>query len=79
MKAFLLKQGLWDAMKLKSELPATVMDEDLKEVMEKAHSTMTLCVGDKALREVVKETTTRAVWDRLESLYMVKPWQINCT
>ncbi|KAL8523239.1 hypothetical protein ACS0TY_013272 [Phlomoides rotata] len=41
-------------------------------MMEKAHIAIILCLGDKALREVSKELTAKGVWDKLESLYMVK-------
>jgi len=42
------------------------------EVLRKAYSTIILCLGDKALREVARETTAIGVWDKLESLCMVK-------
>ncbi|MCI60748.1 cytochrome P450, partial [Trifolium medium] len=31
-----------------------------------------LCLGDKVLREVAKETNTAAMWTKLDSLYMTK-------
>ena len=40
--------------------------------MEKAHSAIILCLGDRALREVAREKTAAAIWTKLENLYMTK-------
>ncbi|KAL8466761.1 hypothetical protein ACS0TY_035710 [Phlomoides rotata] len=75
MKALLVHQGLADALKDDSssdeEESSSVAVERVK-MMEKAHSAIILCLGDKVLREVSKESTAKGVWDKLESLYMVK-------
>lgn len=41
----------------------------------KAHSALILSLGDKALREVSKERTTKVVWDNLKEHYMRKFFQ----
>ncbi|KAL8552053.1 hypothetical protein ACS0TY_000932 [Phlomoides rotata] len=75
MKALLVHQGLADALKDDSssdEEESSSTQAERAKMMEKAHSAIILCLGDKALREVSKESTARGVWDKLESLYMVK-------
>jgi hypothetical protein len=39
---------------------------------EKAHSTILLCMSDEVIIEVVVESTTLRLWQKLESLYMTK-------
>ncbi|GKA83197.1 retrovirus-related pol polyprotein from transposon TNT 1-94 [Tanacetum coccineum] len=41
-------------------------------LMKKAYSTLILCLGDRVLREVTKETTIAGIWTKLTSLYMTK-------
>ena len=38
----------------------------------KALSAIQLCLSNEVLREVVKDTTSKGIWEKLESLYMVK-------
>ncbi|GJR18915.1 hypothetical protein Tco_0967442 [Tanacetum coccineum] len=40
--------------------------------MKKAYSSLILCLGDRVLREVTKETTVAVIWMKLTSLYMTK-------
>ena len=40
--------------------------------MKKAYSTLILCLGDRVLREVTKETSDAGIWTKLTSLYMTK-------
>ena len=42
------------------------------EIMAKAHSVVVLCLGDKVLREVAKETTAAGILTKLENLYLTK-------
>ncbi|KAL8494415.1 hypothetical protein ACS0TY_025285 [Phlomoides rotata] len=68
VKALLIHQGLGAA--LRKEEPSDKGKgkiEDLDEIQEKAHSMIILCLGDKALREVSKETTAVGVWEKLEN------------
>ncbi|KAD4178745.1 hypothetical protein E3N88_27336 [Mikania micrantha] len=62
MSALLVHQGLVDALKGEIGLPAGMSDADKKLLMEKAHSAIILCLGDRVLREVSKETTVASVW-----------------
>ncbi|GKB47608.1 zinc finger, CCHC-type containing protein [Tanacetum coccineum] len=41
-------------------------------LMKKAYNTLILCLGDRVLREVTKETTVAGIWTKLTSLYMTK-------
>jgi len=59
-------------LKGESSLPATMSEKEKNDLIEKAKSTIILCLGDKALREVVREPTTATIWLKLESLYMTK-------
>ena len=43
-----------------------------EEIDSKALSVIQLCLSNEVLREVVKENTTKGIWEKLESLYMVK-------
>lgn len=73
MKALLVQQGLADAIKSETEFVKAIAAEDKrKEMKEKAHSAIILCLSDKVLREVSKEETAAAVWTKLESFYMTK-------
>ena len=76
MKALLIQQGLADAIKSKSPVIEEGVDEKVaakkREIWEKAHSAIVLCLGGKVLREVAKETTAMGVWAKLETLYMTK-------
>lgn len=76
MKALLIKQGLGSTLVKKSDKASGKEKEDKVEeqalINEKAHSMIILCLGDKALREVSKETTAMEVWEKLDSLFAVK-------
>ncbi|MCI81738.1 cytochrome P450, partial [Trifolium medium] len=39
---------------------------------DKAVSAIILCLGDKVLREVARETSAVLLWTKLDSLYMTK-------
>nr|GFA48164.1 retrovirus-related Pol polyprotein from transposon TNT 1-94 [Tanacetum cinerariifolium] len=39
---------------------------------KKAYSALILCLGDRVLREITKETTAVRIWKKLETLYMRK-------
>ncbi|KAL1564721.1 Integrase catalytic domain-containing protein [Salvia divinorum] len=77
MKAMLVHQGLADAIRGDSKEKGVVDGDERSafkkvEIMERAHSAIILCLSDKVLREVSKETTAAGVWLKLESLYMTK-------
>ena len=81
MRAMLIQQGLSDALSTgggksdeKEEKEAADEKEVAKkaEVIAKAHSAVVLCLGDKVLREVAKETTAAGILEKLEGLYLTK-------
>lgn len=72
MKALLIQQGLAEALKGEKGLSDKLSESQRDELMEKAHSAIILCLFDKVLRDVSRETTTAGVWAKLEQLYMTK-------
>jgi hypothetical protein len=72
MKALLVQQGLFKALKGKDALPESLTEDEKEEILEKAHSVIQLCLNNEVLREVVEEDTTTNLWLKLESLYMTK-------
>ncbi|KAL8509052.1 hypothetical protein ACS0TY_016302 [Phlomoides rotata] len=68
MKALLVHQGLADALKGDSGESSTTDGEESSsdaveraKMMEKANCTIILCLSDKTLREVSKESTVKGV------------------
>ncbi|GKB45368.1 zinc finger, CCHC-type containing protein [Tanacetum coccineum] len=53
-------------------LPADMKAGEKAALMKKAYSTLILCLRDRVLREVTKETTVAGIWTKLTSLYMTK-------
>jgi len=53
-------------------LPVTMSLAEKIEMVNKARSAIVLCLGDKDLRDVVKEPIAASMWSKLESLYMTK-------
>ena len=47
-----------------------INQRERNEMLDKAHNTIILSLGDKVLREVSKETPAARLWTKLESLYM---------
>jgi len=52
--------------------PMGVSDEEWKKLDRKAKSTIQLCVLDSILFNVLGEATTKALWDKLGTLYQSK-------
>ena len=44
----------------------------MEEIDVKAKATITLCLSDEVLYNVLNEDTAAEMWNRLESLYMTK-------
>ncbi|GJU17302.1 hypothetical protein Tco_1145268 [Tanacetum coccineum] len=76
MKALLEQHGLAAALK---ELPAAIIAAYDNVIQKKAFSALILCLGDRVLREITKETTAAGIWKKLETLYMTKSLTIVCT
>ena len=78
MRAMLIQQGLSAALETEKEKETAAVDLDEKavakraEIAAKAHSVVVLCLGDKVLREVAKETTAAGILKKLENLYLTK-------
>jgi len=53
-------------------LPVTMSSVEKTEMVDKAMSVVVLCLEDKVLREVTKESAATSMWSKLESLYMTK-------
>ncbi|GJY04181.1 hypothetical protein Tco_0370121 [Tanacetum coccineum] len=69
MKALLEQQGLTVTFE---ELPAaTIMTYD-NVIQKKAFCTLILCLGDRVLRKITKETTATGMRKKLETLYITK-------
>lgn len=67
MRALLIQPGLADALQGDKGFSDKISDTQKKEIMGKAHSAIILCLTDKVLREVAKETTAAGVWTKLSS------------
>jgi len=52
--------------------PTGVSNEEWKKLDQKAKSTIRLCVSDSVLLNVSGEATTKALWDKLGTLYQSK-------
>ncbi|GKC36823.1 retrovirus-related pol polyprotein from transposon TNT 1-94, partial [Tanacetum coccineum] len=51
-------------------LPVDMEAQTKAELTKKAHSAVILCLGNKVLREVTRETTTSEVWSKLKTFDM---------
>ena len=67
MRALLVQQGLWKALKGKDALPAMLSDEEKEDLLVQAHSAIQLSLADEVLREIVDEDTAARLWFKLES------------
>ncbi|GKB47167.1 retrovirus-related pol polyprotein from transposon TNT 1-94 [Tanacetum coccineum] len=69
MRALLIQHECEVALEV---LPVDMEAQTKAELNKKAHSAVILCLGNKVLREVTRETTAAEVWSKLETLYMTK-------
>jgi len=69
MTAILSTLGIKDAI-YGREVDAEMTDKKWKEMDDKALSTIQLCLSDATLQEVLSETTTMGLWNKLEETYM---------
>ncbi|KAL8529954.1 hypothetical protein ACS0TY_007139 [Phlomoides rotata] len=72
MKALMVHLGLGSALESNEGQESSTTVAKKIEILEKAHSAIILCLGDKPLREVSKGKTAIDVWRKLESLYQSK-------
>ncbi|GJZ62217.1 hypothetical protein Tco_0618354 [Tanacetum coccineum] len=69
MRALMVQQGCDAALET---LPANMEAGEKAALMKKAYSTLILCLEDRVLQEVAKETAAARIWTKLTSLYMTK-------
>ncbi|GKE38555.1 retrovirus-related pol polyprotein from transposon TNT 1-94 [Tanacetum coccineum] len=69
MRSLMVQHGCDVALET---LPVDMKAGETDALMKKAYSTLILCLGDRVLREVTKETTATGIWTKLTSLYMTK-------
>ncbi|GJY86231.1 retrovirus-related pol polyprotein from transposon TNT 1-94 [Tanacetum coccineum] len=69
MRTLMVQHGCDAALET---LPADMKAGEKAALMKKAYSTLILCLGDRVLREVTKETSVVGIWTKLTSLYMTK-------
>jgi hypothetical protein len=62
MEAVLIQQKCEKALKGEGVLPVTMSWAEKTEMVDKARSVIVLCLGDKVLREVAKESTIHQVY-----------------
>ena len=72
MEAVLIHQKCEKDLKGESVLPVTMSRAEKTKMVDKARSSIILCIGDKVLRDVAKEPTAESMWSKSESLYMTK-------
>nr|GEV80353.1 retrovirus-related Pol polyprotein from transposon TNT 1-94 [Tanacetum cinerariifolium] len=65
MRALLVQQGCAVALEGKDKFPKDTKEEVKKEIMAKAHFAILLSVTDEVLREVVDQTASSELWDKL--------------
>ncbi|KAL8537646.1 hypothetical protein ACS0TY_012683 [Phlomoides rotata] len=70
MKALLTHNGLAVALKVTTRETSSSDGEKMYGIQEKAHSIF-LCLGDRVLSEVSRETTIVGVWKKFEDLYLL--------
>ncbi|GJV72280.1 retrovirus-related pol polyprotein from transposon TNT 1-94 [Tanacetum coccineum] len=69
MRVLLIQHGCEAALKVS---PTDMEAQTKAKLNKKAHSAVILCLGNKVLRKVTRETTAAGVWTNLETLYMTK-------
>ncbi|GKA45942.1 hypothetical protein Tco_0738738 [Tanacetum coccineum] len=60
-------------------LPADMKADEKAALMKKAYSTLILCLGDRVLREVIKETTAAEIWTKLTKGHLKRDCPIKKT
>ncbi|GJU45143.1 zinc finger, CCHC-type containing protein [Tanacetum coccineum] len=69
MRSLMVQHGCDAALET---LPADMEAGEKAVLMKKSYNTLILCLGDRVLWEVSKETTVTGIWTKLTSLYMIK-------
>ena len=69
MRVILVKNEVQKALGVRAN---GMTDTRWEEIDEKARSVIQLSLANEVLREVISEKTTKALWEKLESLYLKK-------
>ncbi|GJW19531.1 hypothetical protein Tco_0026967, partial [Tanacetum coccineum] len=69
MRALMVQHGCDVALEI---LPIDMQAGEKAALMKKAHSTLIICLEDRVLWYVTKETYAAGIWTKLTSLYMTK-------
>ena len=72
MKAILIQNGVHKALEGDERKPIGLSGAKWEEMDAKTISAIQLCLSNEVLREVVKEVTSKGIWEKLESVYMAK-------
>ena len=72
MRAILFENGMYKAIDGVDKMPEGMTVVRWEEIDSKALSAIQLCLSNEVLREVGKETTTKGIWEKLESLYIAR-------
>lgn len=70
--ALFVQQSLLEALEGESKFDFSMAEMNLKTLLEKTHNLIILSLGDKVLKQVLKEKTIVGLSMKLESLYMTK-------
>ena len=68
----LVKEGTHKALLGIEKKPSKMEDDDWNDINFHAKATITLCLSDEVLYNLMNEETIVGLWCRLESLYMTK-------
>ncbi|GAV58703.1 hypothetical protein CFOL_v3_02236 [Cephalotus follicularis] len=72
MRALLIQQEVLGAVDGEEGLPEDMLQAEKKRILNRAHTSIQLCLEDDVLHEFVDETTVVGLWNKLESRYMTK-------
>jgi len=67
-----VKKGLHKALDEVRKRPIGMIDMEWEDLDAQVLSTIKLCLANDVLFNIVEETSTRCLWDKLETLYMKK-------
>lgn len=72
MQAILTQEKCIKAFKSEESMTAHLTQTEKNEMVDKAMIVIILCLEDKVLREVTRDITSTLMWEKHESLYMIK-------
>lgn len=72
VRDLLVQQRLHKALDGPTKKLATMTNSDWEDLDARALSTIKLCLADEVLFNIVEESTTLGLWEKLEKLYMTK-------